>query len=338
MSQYSVSPGDCSRVRRWHAWLVVAMMARVVATLDDTSLHAPYIPSCAREIFLNCSMQRIPPAANATSKLLAVDHAYLIHYTGFPVRRRYQLQQLPRLGLNLTIVTGYDYNHITGHNRACLLSNSPSQDAKLGPEPDADRLNMHTFKTAYFSQTIKMYAALYDSIRSGYNSVLTMEDDAVVRFEHLPGLNKVLYGLNLGGNWSIVFSGSYNPRGTDGLRDGFWPKDETHVPGYRSLGRMMPAVGVITSVRGARHIVKSLPIQAPIDMSFSDSRIASSPRHGLYYYKPYCFTPGAFGTTGIFGGESASTLPHSRRRRLAQTEASGWELLNRSSQMDTGSK
>eukprot|EP00966_Prymnesium_polylepis_P199849 4631579-Prymnesium_polylepis.1 len=294
---------------------------------DDVGVHGLHIPSCAREIFLNCSMQRVPPAANATTRLLAVDHAYLIHYTGFPMRRTYQLHQLPRLGLNLSVVTGYDYNQITGHNRACLLSNSPSQDAKLGKEEDAPRLNMHERKTAYFSQTIKLYAALYDMLLAGHRSVLIMEDDGVVRFEHLPKLNVVLRGLAEGGNWSIVFSGSYNPRGTDGLREGFWPKDEEHVPTYRSLGRMMPAVGVITSIRGARHVVKSLPISAPIDMALSDSRIPSSPRHGLFYFKPYCFTPGNFGTHGIFGSESASSLPASRRRRLMQMELSGWGAI-----------
>jgi hypothetical protein len=260
-------------------------------------------------------MVRIQPAPNVTTKLLAVDHAYLIHYTGFPIRLMYQLQQLPRLGLNLTIVTGYDYNHITGHNRACLLSDSPSQDAKLGTGEDTERLNMHEMKSAYFSQTIKMYAALYDMLRAGHHSVLTMEDDAIVRFEHLPKLNAVLAKLEAK-NWTMVFSGSYNPEGRDGLRDGFFSKDKVHIPAYRGAGRMMPAVGVITSARGAWHVLHSLPIQAPIDMALSDSRIVSSPRHGLYYFKPYCFTPGAFGTTGIFGGESSSNLP--RTRRLTQ--------------------
>ena len=141
---------------QYQTLLALAAMAGVTANPEDASLHNLHIPSCAREIFLNCSMVRVPPAANATSKLLAVDHAYLIHYTGFPVRRKYQMQQLPRLGLNLSVVTGYDYNHITGHNRACLMSNSPSQDAKLG-DASTDRLNMHTYKTAYFSQTIKLY-------------------------------------------------------------------------------------------------------------------------------------------------------------------------------------
>lgn len=276
-----------------------------------------HVRSCAQEIFLNCSMMRIPPEPSATTKLLAVDHAYLIHYTGFPIRRMYQLKQLPRLGLNLTIVTGYDYNQISGHNRACLLSVSPSQDAILGRGRGAEWLNMHEKKSAYFSQTIKLYAALYDMLIAGHRSVLTMEDDIVVRFEHLPKLNAVLAKLAVG-NWSIVFSGSYNPKGRDGLRDGFFPKDEVHVPPYRSAGRMMPAVGVIISARGALHVLRSLPILAPIDMALSDSRIASSPREGLYYLKPYCFTPGAFGTTGIFGGESASSLPQTRRLQLME--------------------
>ena len=33
----------------------------------------------------------------------------------------------------------------------------------------------------------------------------------------------------------------------------------------------------------------------------------SAPRHHAFVFKPFAFTPGAFGTTGIFGGEGISS-------------------------------
>ena len=60
-----------------------------------------------------------------------------------------------------------------------------------------------------------------------------MEDDAVVRFEYLDLLDKRLRALS--GNFTAVYAGSYNPKGTDMLPEGFYPKDYTHIPAYRGV-------------------------------------------------------------------------------------------------------
>lgn len=181
--------------------------------------------------------------------------------------------------------------------------------------PDNKTLDMHVGNSAYISQVIKLFAALYDALRNGYRRILVMEDDAVIRFDHLPNLQKHLTELH--GNFSIVYSGSYNPKGTDGLREGLYPKDYTHVPGYRGPGRMMPAVGSVLSAAGAAHILSSGRIRGPVDMTMSDWRLPSAPKKGAYVSKPFAFTPGAYGSTGIFSGEGIASLAKSDARQQA---------------------
>ena len=255
------------------------------------------LTECARDMMRNCSFTRY--TADATQpNVLGIQHAYVIHYTGNVRRRTFQLQQLPKLGVDYSLVTGYDRDFIDGHDRACMLSNSRRHDLDLGGNKSLD---MHLINPSYVSQVIKLFSALYDMLDHGWGMSLILEDDAVIRLEHLPSLAKNLQSV--AGNFTIVYSGSYNPTGTDGLKMGFYPKDYTHVPGYRGPGRMMPAVGCILSVAGAAHVLESLPIRAPVDMTLSDWRVPSSPKHRSFVSKPFAFTPGAFGTTGIFGGE-----------------------------------
>ena len=55
----------------------------------------------------------------------------------------------------------------------------------------------------------------------------------------------------------------------------------------------MPAVGVVVAAAGARHILHSLPLVAPIDLTLSDSRFASGRQPGHWVLKPYVFHPHA---------------------------------------------
>ena len=47
---------------------------------------------------------------------------------------------------------------------------------------------MHALNPSYISQVVKLFAALYDMLSGGHATALILEDDAVVRFEHLPSL------------------------------------------------------------------------------------------------------------------------------------------------------
>jgi hypothetical protein len=53
----------------------------------------------------------------------------------------------------------------------------------------------------------------------------------------------------------------------------------------------MPAVGVVVTTRGARHLLRSLPITDNNDVILSDSRGRAGSQHGLWYSKPYVFVP-----------------------------------------------
>jgi hypothetical protein len=266
-------------------------------------LDALPIPRCAREIFANCTIERLPatwPENGSLTgrRLLAVDMAYVMHYRGNLRRLKFQREQLPKLGVPVSFVTGYDREDVDGHNRACLLTTSRSQDA---------RVNMHELDLAYTSQVIKLLAALYDMLRARHTVVLTLEDDAVIQLPNVRLLDEAAASLR--GEFSIIFSGSYSTSGKDSLIDGFYLKDRTHVPDYRGDGRMMPAVGCVVTAAGARHMLsRAYPIRGPIDVFMSDAQVPSSPKRDVWVFKPYAFVPGAFGEVGRFGGEGIASL------------------------------
>lgn len=260
------------------------------------------IPACARAMMANTSFERHYASAGV-SPMLAVDHVYVVHYTGNVRRGAYQKEQLAKMGVDFSLVTGYDRDFLDGHDRACMLTTMRSEDIKL---PDNKTLDMHMTHPSYVSQVIKLYGALYDMLSRDFTSALIMEDDAVVKYENVPSLSTALRSP-AAANFTIVYSGSYNPKGTDGLRAGFYPKDEKNIPGYRGPGRMMPAAGCVLSVAGAAHLLENLPIRAPLDMTLSDWRVPAAPKHRSFVFKPFAFVPGAFGTAGIFGGEGITT-------------------------------
>ena len=278
------------------AWDFFSRLPRIQLTWDNAP-HARHFPACAREIVGNCSFRRFPADRQP---LLPVDHVYVVHYHRNVIRRAFQEAQLPKLGIPFSLVTGYDREALDGHHRACLLTKS-SKDDLAG-------VDLHSIDPAFTSQVVKLLAAMYDAITSGHRAVLSLEDDAVVHFEHIPLLARNL--ARVGQGYTIVFSGSYNPSGVDGIAPGFYRKDALSIPPSRGRGRIMPAVGCVISAAGAAHLLSAaaLPVRAPIDMYLSDERLPSFPRTAAYVSKPYAFYAGAYGAHGIFGGEGIGQL------------------------------
>lgn len=245
-------------------------------------------------ILADCIFER-HPRKYTTPITALVDQVYLIHYTRNLRRRRFQLEQLPRLGVPLAIVTGYDADHIDARVRGCLLESNS------------------TLTAAYASQTIKLYAALYDMLIHCHRSVLVFEDDAVLRYQYLHSLALALGPLRKG-NFSVLFAGSYSTDAKDFRATGLQ---------RRSLARshtFLPAVGVAIAVPAARHILQALPVVAPIDATLSQKSLASCPcgtrltehaREACYYLKPYPVKAGSNGInpklrSGLFGGEGVT--------------------------------
>ena len=306
------------------AWLE-SLLPRVYVSRDASGswwpsldLHPPPsvrsigLEPCACHIFESCGLRRYD--ATTSRPLLPVDAVYVLHYSRNTRRLDLQMEQLPRLGVPFTIVAGCDREDIGAQHSACLLT-KPTKALPAGVD---ERFGLHRLDAAYTSQVVKLMSALYDQLLRRLRTALVLEDDAVVRFEHLQGLAEKVKLMR--GNFHIVYSGSYNPSGNDTLHNGFYRKDARHVPddANRGPGRLMPAVGSVVSATGAAHLLRSLPLVAPIDMTLSDTRLPSAPREGAWVYKPYAFVPGAFGRDeqGPFGGEGISSLLRQQQRGI----------------------
>ena len=139
------------------------------------SVRSVRLSACAADIFSTCSFVRL--GRHYESPLTPhIGHAYLIHHSTNRRRGMFQRWQLPLLGLNTSIVSGWDAENINSATRGCLLAAGAPQ--KLG--------------TPYLSQVVKLFSALYDMLRGGVPRALFLEDDVLVRYEHLGALSVVL--------------------------------------------------------------------------------------------------------------------------------------------------
>lgn len=230
------------------------------------------MPACAYGILRAANALRplyVPPLG--TEPLLThVDWAYIIHYTKNVERLKMQQAQSTRLGLNVSVVVGYDAEAILADDRIsrCMLWSGANMTAP------------------YISQGIKLYIALFDMAHHGWNTALILEDDALVHWARLPMIDAAITTLNEGnGSWSVLYSGSWSRSGFDSLPSGLWPKDIRHVPLYRGPGQPMPLLGVVLSAHGARHLLSSLPIRDHVDLLVSDTRHPSGNQSGQYFVK-----------------------------------------------------
>lgn len=241
-------------------------------------------PSCALQFLSRpdlltplCS----PPSTDLGSSkpALSVSHAYMVHYTRNYRRMLFQLFQMPQLGLNVSVVTGFDADELDGAARACLLGSPPSAGLRDIREPSS---------APYASQTIKLYVALYDmAVRRNLSSALILEDDAQVRTQYLPLLEAALQ--KLAGNYTILHAGSYSRSGGDAYPIGLHIKPR---PQWR-VGGMMAAVGTVISARGAAWLLGCWPIVAAIDVTLSDNRVCGGRAPNQWYRKRYAFVPNA---------------------------------------------
>ena len=293
---------------RFSAMFPVALLGQVPSATDDrlavpqrrrarSAVPVPSLSRCANALLQACAMERYTASR---SPLLSVDHVYVLHYTRNAQRRAFQLEQLPRLGINFSLVSGLDREAIDRRVRACLLTKSPAENLDLEqPEGDSGSwtLNMHAHnKSAYVSQVAKLLAALRGMLHARHRHALVLEDDASVRWSAISLLQHALSAL--AGNFSIVYAGSYTPDRTDDLfnRDplptGLYLKDSQHVPPSRGGGRMMAATGSVLSAAGAAHVLAhAIPIRGSLDLMMSDWRLPSAPQEKAYVFKPFTFRP-----------------------------------------------
>ena len=143
---------------------------RLALELRSSSLPAEQlVPLCVRRMLESCSLWR-QPRRFVTSLTPLLSMAYLVHYTKNVRRRAFQFRQLPRLGLPLTVVAGWDSEDITESDRACVLANGSAESILLrehlwsrrGPSGAGSAFELEHRPAGYLSQTIKLFAAVFD--------------------------------------------------------------------------------------------------------------------------------------------------------------------------------
>ena len=253
---------------------------RVCAERTDKFCKKEEMWHCAGEILRSFRYEALLPT-NCTP-LLHVDHIYMIvvrNSSNF----EYQKKQLSSLCVNTTFLTDYDAKELTHEVRSCLY-----EDKRFAANA-----------TKYHSQIIKLLYGLRDSANKGYNRSLFLEDDALVRLEHLHTLNNAMRHLN--NNFTIIHASSYNSMGTDGIDVGLHMKSRKHMRYRPTL--LMPGVANIIGKQGVKYInsrILPIPYNSATDLTLSDIHQKTAPQHGAYTLKPYAFTSGKFGKDNIF--------------------------------------
>ena len=267
---------------------------------------------CAREI-LHAGAKRLEPLHSAVSTpLLPVDHAYLIHYSRAKERRAFQLQQLPLLGLNISVVMAYDRQEIGREVLACTGL------VDVGVPMLGTNLSIAS-EPAYLSQSLKLHVALYHMAIHGWRVAMILEDDVVVRWEYVGFFGAAVLNATAGrdpAGWlprakvhkwldrppvsaeygfSVLFGGSYDPGGNDMVCCSDGPLANVTRPKPRDLRGfgMMPISGAAITAASVQHVLRSLPFSNAYDIVLADSRVASGNQSGQWLIKPCAFVPSA---------------------------------------------
>ena len=287
-------------------WFRVISDASANATSWVRPSSALDLPRCVRGVLQHGVESGLEPLRDlehvaiadwtAWAKESVIDHAYVLHYSGNVVRRAYQEVQLRQLGLPVSFVTAYDGQRIDDTVRACRsLANLDA----TGIEPNISIASIA--RTPRFSASLKLYVALYDLVRRSLRAALVLEDDVRVHWDKLPLLAAATVNATLAPRphaLRVLFAGSYAPNGYDMLCCNTKQRRVDNTSFVRMRPRqhrkgtgLMPASATVVTNPGARHIVQSLPITDNNDVLLSDVRTRSGRQPGLWYIKPYPFTP-----------------------------------------------
>lgn len=226
---------------------------------------------------------------------IAIPRAYMVlHSRG--TRVSFQRAQLPFLGVDTRLVTGFDAEELTPAHRTCLFP------------PDVNT-TMPLFDK-HASQLIKTWAALYNMINDGLGVAMIMEDDAVIHFERLPAVSlaiqQVLCAQPEAG--AVLHLSSYSPIGHD--------MTECGGPTRQVKEKLWAGVANVVTAATARWLLGRGQIYARgIDVALSlhfllrqirdknqseyaSSLPASDPME--FAVKPFAVTAGAYGPKSLF--------------------------------------
>ena len=226
-----------------------------------------------------------------------IEHVFLLHAAGNHIRLAFQQSQLPQLGINTSIVGAFNKVDLGQAVRSCLHIASPHVFGwtKSGHEnvSIADPR-----RSARLSASLKLYVALYDMARRALRTALILEDDVRIHWGRVDLLVAAVANATRApppNELRVLFAGSYAPSGWDPL---CCKTDEQSLDVYvrlrpletRGTG-LMPATGVVVSAAGARHLLSHLPIRDNNDVLLSVASTMTGSQRGLWYMKPYPFSP-----------------------------------------------
>ena len=261
--------------------------AMSASSSHESSLHA--LSACARSIFENCEMDHLHADRRFPRRLAAVEHAYMLVYSRDVHRLTFQRIQMPMLGVDASLVTGYDLEELTSAHRTCVFG------AAAAARP----------ATKYSSQLVKLWSVFFDIVRRRRHWSLVFEDDAIAQLDRLWAVDAALRLLHGAGHNAtvspppaVVHLSSYHPIGHDMVPCGLQPR-------HRANKQYMAGVANAVTLIGARELLR-VPIEATgSDAAFSDFSLNSTSQLAAFYMKPYAFTAGSYAEALVAEGVDA---------------------------------
>mmetsp|Transcript_62613 Transcript_62613/g.104217 ORF Transcript_62613/g.104217 Transcript_62613/m.104217 type:complete len:456 (+) Transcript_62613:70-1437(+) len=288
--------------------------------------YLQHLPACVRTILARGVEQLMPLPADpvfADRFEGLIQWGYLLNSRSNTQRLAYQREQLPQLGLNVSVVRAYDAEDIDATVRSCTAL------ASLDAYGTESLSIAHPTRVRRLSSCIKLYIALFDTAIHGWHAAFVFEDDVQIFWDRVDTLGMAMHNLSamaLGKKSSdaltVLFASSYSIHGVDRLCCDFGaPRLARRPRNVRGTG-IMASVGFVVTSLGVRHLLKSLPIRDNIDVLLSDSRTISGRQQGLWYLKPYPFVP----SYTLKNLECVKCLPNTSINPMASsTNLSHWQ-------------
>ncbi|KAH9586536.1 hypothetical protein LSM04_008190 [Trypanosoma melophagium] len=263
------------------------------ASNSGAELPGVVLPGCAAGYFganYRRSLRETPAAERHAAHLrhIGIDHVYVVHYTPLRHRRGNMTAMLRAHGVKAEWVLGFDKEELNASTDSCFHYYDPQQLS--GPKSRRYKtcgLFPRPLGPAQRSVVIKHFSAYYDAYQHNYQTVLVLEDDALLRVGFVKRLDEVLRTTPSG--YDAIFIGGC-------MRFYAWRrKSQTeyitkHI--YRKQASRC-AHAFILSQSGVRKLLRSLPLTEAID--FQMNLAMREENMTVYWVEPWLSVQGQFG-------------------------------------------
>mmetsp|Transcript_91106 Transcript_91106/g.283862 ORF Transcript_91106/g.283862 Transcript_91106/m.283862 type:complete len:335 (-) Transcript_91106:86-1090(-) len=270
-----------------HAHLVLGLLVLPVTeairlqTSPGPSIGEFGLPPCMEERLRRTSMVTYGTERDSRLREAGLDAVFVCHWTRAPDRRMHAEEQLDSVGLQGTLITGFDGKELDDEDIGCLYPTN----SLLESLAKSQHFESNWLHTGELSLSFKHVAAAYEAARHGYRNTLVLEDDFTFTENFTSQLTKLLRDPQewLGNKtYDLLFLGSYRSNHQQDLdRPAQTYMDAAHKG----------TIGYIISQSGARHVLSHMPITAPSDHMLSNEEFcASAPPH-RWVHRPWIVVP-----------------------------------------------